>query len=80
MFFATEEGLLIQTQLNGIYRLTGTSLSKFSTEVDSEMINSVYSCDQLSDGSYVIGTVSNGVFILTSKERLNIIFLKTKVE
>jgi hypothetical protein len=60
MFFATEEGLLIQTQLNGIYRLTGTSLSKFS-EVDSEMMaNSVYSCDQLSDGSYVIGTVSNG--------------------
>jgi hypothetical protein len=52
---------LIQTQLNGIYRLTGTSLSKFS-EVDSEMMaNSVYSCDQLSDGSYVIGTVSNGV-------------------
>jgi hypothetical protein len=45
--FATEEGLLIQTQLNGIYRLTGTSLSKFSTEVDSEMANSVYSCDQL---------------------------------
>jgi hypothetical protein len=36
MFFATEEGLLIQTQLNGIYRLTGTSLSKFSTEVDSK--------------------------------------------
>jgi hypothetical protein len=72
--------LLIQTQLNGIYRLTGTSLSKFSTEVDSEMMaNSVYSCDQLSDGSYVIGTVSNGVFF-TSKERLNIIFLKTKVE
>jgi hypothetical protein len=34
--FATEEGLLIQTQLNGIYRLTGTSLSKFSTEVDSK--------------------------------------------
>jgi hypothetical protein len=32
MFFATEEGLLIQTQLNGIYRLTGTSLSKFSTD------------------------------------------------
>jgi hypothetical protein len=77
MFFATDEGLLIQTQLNGIYRLTGTSLSKFSTEVDSEMMaNSVYSSDQLSDGSYVIGTVSNGIFILTLKEGLNIIFPK----
>jgi hypothetical protein len=60
MFFATEEGLLIQTQLNGIYRLTGTSLSKFSTEVDSEMMANSVCCDQLSDGSYVIGTVSNG--------------------
>jgi hypothetical protein len=41
------------------------------------MANSVC-CDQLSDGSYVIGTVSNGFW--PPKERLNIIFLKTKVE
>ncbi|MFT4983173.1 MAG: AraC family chitin signaling transcriptional activator [Flavobacterium sp.] len=69
--FATDEGLLIQTQLNGIYRLNGTILSKFSTEVDSEMMaNSVYSCEQLSDGSYVIGTVSNGIFILTTKGKV----------
>jgi hypothetical protein len=51
-----------QTQLNGLYRLSGTSLSKFSTEADSEMMaNSVYS-SLLSDGSYVIGTVSNGFY------------------
>jgi hypothetical protein len=34
------------------------------------MANSVYSCDQLSDGSYVIGTVSNEFFILTSKGKV----------
>jgi ligand-binding sensor domain-containing protein len=37
------------------------------------MANSVYSCDQ-PDGSYVIGTVSNGVLFWPPKERLNIIF------
>jgi AraC family chitin signaling transcriptional activator len=69
--FATDEGLLIQTQLNGLYRLSGTSLSKFSTEADSEMMaNSVYSSRLLSDGSYVIGTVSSGIFILTTEGKI----------
>jgi hypothetical protein len=36
LMFCWRRKLLIQTQLNGIYRLTGTSLSKFSTEVDSK--------------------------------------------
>jgi AraC family chitin signaling transcriptional activator len=69
--FATDEGLLIQTQLNGLFRLVGTSLSKFSTEADSEMMaNSVYSSRLLSDGSYVIGTVSSGIFILTTEGKI----------
>ncbi|MFT7335920.1 MAG: AraC family chitin signaling transcriptional activator [Porticoccaceae bacterium] len=69
--FATDEGLLIQTQLNGLFRLAGTSLSKFSTEADSEMMaNSVYSSRLLSDGSYVIGTVSSGIFILTTEGKI----------
>jgi hypothetical protein len=71
----------VDSNTNGIYRLTGTSLSKFSTEVDSEMMaNSVYSCDQLSDGSYVIGTVSNGGFILTSKGKVKYHISQNKVE
>lgn len=66
--FSTDEGLLIQTQLNGFYRLNGLNLSKFSTEADAEMLaNSVYSSHLLSDGSYIIGTVSNGIFILSAK-------------
>jgi AraC family chitin signaling transcriptional activator len=69
--FSTDGGLLIQTQLNGLYRLNGTVLSKFLTEADSEMMaNSVYSSCLLSDGCYVIGTVSNGIFILTAEGRL----------
>ncbi|MGO4816785.1 triple tyrosine motif-containing protein [Flavobacterium sp. W22_SRS_FP1] len=69
--FATDEGLLIQTQFHGLYRLTGRSLSKFSTEADSEMMaNSVYSSSLLSDGSYVIGTVSSGIFILNTQGKI----------
>jgi AraC family chitin signaling transcriptional activator len=69
--FSTDEGLLIQTQLKGLYRLNGTILSKFLTEADSDMAaNSVYSSSLLSDGCYVIGTVSNGIFILTSEGRI----------
>ncbi|MFV7234214.1 triple tyrosine motif-containing protein [Flavobacterium sp. ZB4R12] len=69
--FAIDEGLLIQTQLNGFYKLIGTNVSKFSTEADSEMTaNSVYSSQLLSDGSYAIGTVSNGIFVLTKEGKM----------
>lgn len=69
--FAVPEGLLIQTQLNGFYKLIEGKVSKFVTEVDSEIeTSSVYSSLILSDGSYAIGTVSNGVFILTKEGKL----------
>jgi hypothetical protein len=78
LMFCHRGKLLIQTQLNGIYRLTGTSLSKFSTEVDSEMMaNSVYSCDQLSMA--VMSLVPFLMdFYFDLQGRLNIIFLKIK--
>jgi hypothetical protein len=73
--FCHREGLLIQTQLNGIYRLTGTSLS--STEVDSEMMaNSVYSCDQLSMAVMSLVPFLMEFFILTSKGKVS--YFKTK--
>jgi AraC family chitin signaling transcriptional activator len=69
--FATANGLLIQTQLNGFYKLIGSSVSKFITEADSEIeTSSVYSSLILSDGSYAVGTVSNGVFILNKEGKL----------
>ena len=69
--FGTDEGLLIQTQLNGFYKLIETNLSKFSTDADLEMMaNSVYSSQLLSDGSYAIGTVSNGIYILTKEGKM----------
>jgi DNA-binding CsgD family transcriptional regulator/ligand-binding sensor domain-containing protein len=70
--FAIDEGLLIQTQLDGFYKLAGTTLTSFSTEVDSQIKSSfVYSSQKLHDGSYALGTVSNGIFILSDTGKLN---------
>ena len=69
--FTLDDGLLIQTQINGFYKLTGTSLSPFKTDVDSELKSGfVYSSQHLQDGSYALGTVSNGVFILSGTGKL----------
>lgn len=69
--FTLDDGLLIQTQLDGFYKLTGKSLSPFKTDVDSELkLGFVYSSQCLQDGSYALGTVSNGVFILSDTGKL----------
>jgi len=70
--FTIDDGLLIQTQLDGFYKLTGTALTPFSTEVDAQIKASfVYSSQKLHDGSYALGTVSNGIFILSNTGKLN---------
>jgi AraC family chitin signaling transcriptional activator len=69
--FSIDDGLLIQTQSNGFYKLVGDDLSKFSTEADSQLYDSsVYSSQLLSDGSYALGTISNGIFILTKEGKI----------
>jgi len=70
--FAIDDGLLIQTQLDGFYKLIGTNLTSFVTEVDSQIKSGfVYSSQKLHDGSYALGTVSNGIFILSNSGKLN---------
>jgi len=69
--FTIDDGLLIQTQLDGFYKLTGTSLAPFATEVDTQIKSGfVYSSQKLHDGSYALGTVSNGIFILSNTGKL----------
>ncbi|WP_309642100.1 triple tyrosine motif-containing protein [Flavobacterium sp.] len=64
--FATDDGLLIQTQWNGFYQLISGNLIKFHTEAESVLsASSIYSCQQLSDGSFALGTISNGLFIMS---------------
>lgn len=69
--FANDEGLIIHTQFNGFYRLSNGNLVKLSTEADSDIAaSSVYSSQMMSDGSFAIGTISNGVFILTKEGKV----------
>lgn len=64
--YAQNTGLLVHTQFNGFYNLLGNTFVKFNTEADKEIANSsIYSSQQLKDGSFAVGTISNGVYILS---------------
>ena len=64
--FSTDDGLLLQTQFLGFYKFIGGKLNKFITEADAEITSSsVYSSQLLSDKGFAVGTVSNGIFILS---------------
>ncbi len=65
------EGLLIQTQYNGFFKLQDNVLTKWNTEADAALaISSVYSTQPLSDGGFALGCVSNGIFILSKEGRI----------
>jgi ligand-binding sensor domain-containing protein len=62
---------LILTQVNGFYKLNGNALTKYTTEADAQFTaNSIYSSVQLSDGNFAIGTVSNGIYILSNAGKI----------
>lgn len=69
--FSTDDGLLVQTQHNGFYTLVNGNFVPFFSDVDDQITTgSVYSCQQLSDKGFAIGTVSNGIFILSASGKL----------
>jgi DNA-binding CsgD family transcriptional regulator len=69
--FKGVSGLSILTQNRGFFEFTNGSIRPAQTNVDVELMSSsVYSCHKLSDGGYVLGTVSNGIFILSKEKNL----------
>lgn len=70
--FATKDGLLVQTQLNGLFKINAQNiLLKFYTEVDELLKeSSIYSSEMLTDGSMALGSISNGVFIISNEGKL----------
>ncbi len=69
--FSTDDGLLIQTQLNGFYKLENSVISKFVTEADSQLSeSSIYSSQMLADGSFALGTISDGIFIISNDGKI----------
>lgn len=69
--FSSDDGLLIQTQHDGLFNFQDGNFTPFFSDVDDQIItSSVYSCQRLSDKGFAIGTVSNGVFILSESGKL----------
>jgi AraC family transcriptional regulator, chitin signaling transcriptional activator len=58
------DDLLIHTQLKGFYLLSNLGLSKYNIKSDNQLATTnIYSSQMLSDGSFAMGTVSDGIFI-----------------
>lgn len=69
--FSDDDGLLLEMAQNGFFKLNGNNLTKFVTEADPELaVSTVYSSQQLSDGSFALGTVSNGIFLLSREGKI----------
>lgn len=65
--YVKDEGFLIQTMYNGLYYYKEGNITSWGTDADTELTNSsIYSGRMLSDGSLALGSVSNGVFIISA--------------
>jgi AraC family transcriptional regulator, chitin signaling transcriptional activator len=64
--FGIDDGLLIQMQYDGFYMYRNGEITKWNIGADEQLKNSsIYSSHRLKDGSFALGTVSNGIYILT---------------
>jgi hypothetical protein len=74
------DGFFNSNPTKWFYKLIGTVLTKFSTEIDTEASSSVYSSQLLSDGSFALGTVSDGIFILSNSGKIKYHYTKQRIE
>jgi AraC family chitin signaling transcriptional activator len=59
------------TQTNGIFEMNEGQVSKSSNEINNTLDNrSIYSAQQLSNGMYALGTISNGLFLFNESDEL----------
>ena len=66
--YRLEETLVLATRQDGFYVLQGKTLEKWRPKSESTLSKTtIYSSKQLSDGSLVIGTISNGIFHLNKE-------------
>ncbi|HEX8270842.1 MAG TPA: triple tyrosine motif-containing protein [Flavobacterium sp.] len=69
--FNTSEGILLQTQSHGFFSLVGNQLNPFLTQADALLSNTtIYNSLLLADGSFALGSISNGIFIISPKGAL----------
>lgn len=61
--FLVDKKLLLQTQRSGFYFLENQVLSKWNISANKELSSqSVYSSLMLKNGSFILGTISNGIY------------------
>ena len=66
-----KEGLLLQTERAGVFRLEDKVISSFSFESEAELKpNSIFCSKMLSDGGFALGTISNGLYILDRQGKI----------
>ncbi len=69
--FKSNDKILYQTQNSGFYYLTESGIKKWNINADAVISTiSVYSSVQLSNGSFILGTISNGIFQLDKNGNL----------
>lgn len=69
--FSVNKKMLLQTQEKGFYFFENEKLSAWNFHSNDEISsNSVYSSLQLADGSFILGTISNGIYHLDSNGNL----------
>ncbi len=69
--FLNEDGLLLQTERAGIFKLKEHSLEVFHFQSETELLpNSIFSAKKLSDGGYALGTISNGIYLLDNQGKI----------
>ena len=66
--YDSSRGLILVTQKQGVFQYKDGVINKFITDIDSQIQQSnIYSSQLLSDESIALGSISNGIFII-SKE------------
>lgn len=69
--FQDEEALCFITQKNGFYYFENNSVRKWSTSFESLLTSkTIYSAQRIRDGSFLLGTISSGLFMVSATGEL----------
>lgn len=70
--FNYKGNLLLQTQDRGFFILSGNSLKQWDIAANAILFNDrIYSSTQLKDGSFIVGSISNGMLHITPRGIIN---------
>lgn len=70
--FSVKDGLILLTQNSGLYKLKNNKVLKWDTEANKILEKTNNYCGlQLSNGDFVIGTISNGIIYLNADGSFN---------